>query len=64
MQSIVTDRVEWSVGRSVTLVSRAKMAEPIEIPYGLRTQVGPGNHIPPVLDWSPGPGEGAAYCKV
>ena len=30
---------------SVTLVSPAKMAEPIEMLFGLRTQVGPGNHV-------------------
>jgi len=36
-----------SVGRSVTLVSPAKTAEPgpIEMPFGLRTPVGPGNHV-------------------
>ena len=43
------DRVASSVGRlvcrSVTLVSPAKVAEPIEIPFGLRTWVGPGNHV-------------------
>jgi len=45
MLSIVTDRVEWSVGRSVTLVSSAKTAELIEMQFGLRTWVGPGNHV-------------------
>ena len=45
MRSIVTDRAAWSDGRSVTLVSPAKMAEPIEMPFGLRTSVGPGNHV-------------------
>jgi len=38
MRLIVTDRVVWSVGLSVglsvTLVSSAKMAEPIEMPFG------------------------------
>ena len=33
-----------SLGLSVTLVSRAKTAEPIVTPFGLRTRVGPGNH--------------------
>jgi len=42
MQSIVTDRVAWSVGRFVTLVSPAKVAEPIEMPFGLRSRMGPG----------------------
>jgi len=39
-------RVAWSVrsvGLSVTLVNAAKTAEPIE--FGLRTRVGPGNHV-------------------
>jgi len=30
---------------SVTLVSPAKTDEPIEMPFGLRTWVGPGNHV-------------------
>jgi len=34
MWPIVTD--QWSVGLSVTLVSPAKMAAPIEMPFGLR----------------------------
>ena len=34
-----------SVGQSVTLVSPAKMAEPIKMPFGLRTWVGPGHHV-------------------
>jgi len=51
MRSVVTDRVAWSVGLSVTLVSPAKTAEPIEMPFGLRTRVGPGNHV---LDGGPG----------
>ena len=45
------------------------MAEPIEMPFGLWTLVGPGNHV---LDGGPHPpreeailrGEGAANCKV
>ena len=45
MWPIVTNRVAWSVGRSVTLVSPAKMAEPIEMPFWLRTRMGPGNHV-------------------
>jgi len=50
MRSIVTDRVAWSVGLSVTLVSPAKTAEPIEMPFGFRNWVGPGNHV---LRWGP-----------
>jgi len=45
MRPIVTDRVAWSGSRSVTLVSLAKTAKPIEMPFGLTTQVGPGNHM-------------------
>jgi len=42
MQPIVTDRVAWSVGLSVR---PAKTAQPIEMPFGLRTRVGPSNHV-------------------
>ena len=52
MRPIVTDRLAWSVSRSVTLVSLAKMAEPIEMPFSLGTLVGPGNHV---LDGDPDP---------
>jgi len=45
MRPIVTDRVAWSVGLSVTLLSPAKTVEPIEMPFGLRTRVGPENHL-------------------
>ena len=45
MRSIVTDQVVWSVGRSVTLVSPAKTAEPIEMPFGLWAGMGPRNHV-------------------
>jgi len=45
MWPILTDRVAWSVCLSVTLVSPAKTAAPIELPFGLRTWVGPGNHV-------------------
>jgi len=34
-----------SVGLSVTLVSPAKMAAPIEMSFGLRTWVSPRNHV-------------------
>ena len=44
MWPIATDRIAWSVGLSVTLVSPAKTAEMIEMPIGLRTWVGPRNH--------------------
>jgi len=45
-------RVAWSVGRSVTLVSPAKTAAPIELPLELMTWVGPMNHV---LDGGPDP---------
>ena len=60
---------------SVTVVSPAKVTEPIEMPFGLRTRLGPWNHV---LDGSPDlhttedplvgrgnfEGEGAAHCEV
>jgi len=67
----VTDRVAWSVGMSVcwsvTLVSPAKTTEPIEMPFGLKILVGPGNHL---LDGSSYPpcdgviffGKGVSHC--
>jgi len=54
MRPLVTDRVAWSVGRSVcrsvALVSPAKTAEPIEMPFGLWARIGLRNHV---LDGSP-----------
>jgi len=52
MRPVVRDRVAWSVCRSVTLVSLAKTAGPIEMLFGLRTRVGPRNHV---LDGGPDP---------
>ena len=56
MRPIVTDRVAWSVCRSVsltvTVVSHAKTVEPIKMPFGLWGQVGPRNHV---LDRDPDP---------
>ena len=37
--------IAWSVSRSVTVVSPAKTAQPIEIPFGVSTWVGPRNHV-------------------
>jgi len=49
MRPILTDQVAWSVGLSVglsvTLLSPAKTAAPIELPFGLRTWMGLGNHV-------------------
>ena len=59
MRSIVRDRVAWSVlsvglsvGLSVTLVSPAKTAEPIEMTFEVLPRVGPENHV---LDGGPDP---------
>jgi len=71
MWPIVTDPVTvcLSICRSVTLVSPAKTAAPVEMPFGLRTWVGPRNHV---LDGGQMPhgkgrffrGERASPCKV
>jgi len=45
MLPITTARLAWSVGRSVMTVSPAKVAEPIEMPFGTWTHVGPMNHV-------------------
>jgi len=45
MSPIVTDAVAWSVCLSVTIVSPAKTAELIKMPFGLWTRVGPRNHV-------------------
>jgi len=58
-----------SLSRSVAVSSSAKTQEPIEIPFAMRSQVGPGKHV---LDGGPDPpmgrgnfeGEGASHCKV
>ena len=59
MRPIVTDSVAWSVGLSVTPVSPAKTAGPIEMSFELCTPVGPANHV---LDGGPDPPwEGANF---
>jgi len=45
MRSIVTDGAALSVGLSVTVMSPAKTAEPIEMLFGLWTRVGPRNRV-------------------
>jgi len=53
MRPIATDGVAWSVGLSVTTVSEpCKAAEPIVMPLGMLTLVGPRNHV---LDGRPDP---------
>jgi len=55
------DRVAWSVGLSITLVSPAKTAEPREMPFGLWAWTGPWNHK---LDGDPDPhGKGQFWGK-
>jgi len=44
LSSVVCRSVSLSVSRYVTIVRFAKTAEPIEIPFGLRTRVDTGNH--------------------
>ena len=45
MWPIVTDGVAWSVCRSVTIVSPAKTAAPIEMLFGMWTRVDPRNRV-------------------
>jgi len=50
------------VCRSVTLVNPAKTSAPIELPFGLRTWVGPGKHV---LDGgADAPWEGANFWRI
>jgi len=44
MRPAVTYQVAWSVCLSVCRSSPAKAAKPIEMPFGLRTRVGPMKH--------------------
>jgi len=64
MRPIVRDRVTFFVCRSVclsvTLVSPAKTAETIEMPFGSRTRVGPRDHV---LDGGPDPLREGAILK-
>ena len=56
MLPVFTDRVArsfgLSVGLSVTVVSPAKAAEPVEMPVGLSARVGSRSHL---LDGGPDP---------
>ena len=57
----------WTVCLSVTLVGLAKTAEPIEMLFGLRTRVGPGNLVldgSQISHWKAHFGEREAHCKV
>jgi len=78
MRPILTDRVAWSIGLSVclsvylsvalsvTLVSPAKTAAPIELPFGLRTWVGPGNYVLDGVQIPHGKGHflGETCCRI
>jgi len=58
MRPIVTERVAWSVGLSVTVVSPAKTAEPTKMPFGLWARM-ERNHL---SDGGPyAPSEGAIF---
>ena len=67
MRSVVIDVVVYSVGRSicqsVTIVSPAKTAEPVEMPFRLWTWVSPRKHV---LDGDPAPSQnvGGAPCPI
>jgi len=68
MRPITTDGAAWSVGSSVCLaislslitMSPAKMAEPIEMPFGMWTRVGPRNCV---LDGAPDPPQEGALLR-
>ena len=70
MRSIVIDyRLSSVVCRSVTVVSPAKMAQPIEVPFSVEDSVGPRNHVLDGVQIFPWKGQflgrgGTAHCKV
>ena len=53
---------------SVTLVRPAKMAQPIDMTFGMRTRVGPGNYVLDgvhiIMATGNFEGEGVVHCKV
>jgi len=66
MRSIVANRVAWSVCHK--LMIPAKTAEPIEVPFGLRTREGQGKSCIRLgsrspWEWAISRG-GATHCKV
>jgi len=63
LNALFLDRIAVlrTVRRSVTLVSPAKTAEPIEVPFGLRTWVGPRDHV--LAGGSDPPGEGGNFFR-
>jgi len=45
MRPVATDGEAWSLCLSVTIVSPAKTAEPIEMLFGMWTRLGQRNHV-------------------
>ena len=67
MRPIVIDGLVWSVSLSVTIVSLAKTAEPIEILFRKWIRMRPKNSVlDPQIPMEMGnfEGKGAAHCKV
>ena len=69
MRPVVTDGIAWSVGLSVTNMSPAKTAEPIDILFGMLSGVGPRKHVLegvhiPMHKGKFHLGKGVAHCKV
>ena len=66
MRPTVTDRIACSVSHSI--VSPAKVPEPIEMPFGLWIPVGPRDHVLNGVQIPHGNrqffGAGATHCKV
>jgi len=65
MRPIVTDGVAWFV----MIVSPEKRAKPIQMPFGMWTQVGQMNHVldrgaDPPCKWAILRAEAAAHCEV
>jgi len=53
MRPTVIDRLQWSVGLLVTVMTHAKVAQPIEMPFGLTIRVDPRKHVLHVGSASP-----------
>jgi len=68
MWPIVPDQVVWYVCRSVclsvTVVSPAKMAEPIKMPFGMPSRVDPQYHILHGVQMLPWVGEFLGECMA
>ena len=66
-RSVLTNQVASSVSQSMTLVSPAETAEPIEMPFGLRIRVGSKNHVlaggPDPIKWGLDPSMGKSIFE-